>query len=103
MTYEFSDDTRSTSSSGFGSYADFQSQAELYPTSIIKDKQTYAKENEDLEKSKGGHVQKEYSGIKRYGGMLLTVAASVAFSFVTLMVKVLQNYGADQYGSSFWR
>lgn len=110
------DDARSTgtASSGFGSYADFQSQTELCPSTITKDKESYYAREEDSRvdpeksgekngaKGKGGE-SKEYTGVKRYGGMILTVTASVFFSLVTLMVKMLSAYGADQYGSSFWR
>ncbi|XP_021959979.1 solute carrier family 35 member G1 isoform X2 [Folsomia candida] len=105
---------KGTASSGFGSYADFQSQTELCPSTITKDKESYYAREEDSRvdpeksgekngaKGKGGE-SKEYTGVKRYGGMILTVTASVFFSLVTLMVKMLSAYGADQYGSSFWR
>jgi hypothetical protein len=74
------------------------------------DKEKICQLNEDCGKNKDKFffspitlMEKEYKGIKRYGGMLLTVGASICFSFVTLLVKYLQGYGVDAYGSSFWR
>ena len=42
--------------------------------------------------------------LRQYGGMGLTLLASMLFSFVTLMVKILhQRYGFDPEDASFWR
>lgn len=46
---------------------------------------------------------KEYTGLKKYLGLLLTLSASFCFSIVVLFVKVLKDYGFDAYGASFWR
>lgn len=91
-----------TVSSGFGSFADLaHSQAELYPSSFSRKKDV--ENNDEKSENKSEKETKEYIGIKRYGGMIMTVGASIAFSFVTLIVKKLQDYGTDAYGASFWR
>jgi uncharacterized membrane protein len=46
---------------------------------------------------------KEYTGFKRFVGMLLTLLASLSFSIVVLFVKILNGYGFDGFGASFWR
>ncbi len=92
IIFVHTDDTRSTRtvSSGFGSYADFQSQNELF--SIAKGNQkSYGKNEEDVEKTAEGnkddkYAEKEYTGIKAYAGMILTLLASLSFSIVTLLV-----------------
>lgn len=54
-----------------------------------------------MSKKKG--IDKEYKGMKKYLGLLLTLSASFCFSVVVLFVKVLKDYGFDAYGASFWR
>ncbi|CAG7833424.1 unnamed protein product [Allacma fusca] len=52
------------------------------------------------EKSEG---KDEKSFLRQYGGMTLTLAASLLFSLVILLVKMLQPYGFSADDSSFWR
>lgn len=54
-----------------------------------------------MSKKKG--TDKEYKGMKKYLGLLLTLSASFCFSVVVLFVKILKDYGFDAYGASFWR
>jgi hypothetical protein len=37
-----------------------------------------------------------------FTGMLLTIMASFSFSIVVLLVKILNDYGFDRFGTSFW-
>lgn len=53
--------------------------------------------------SKKKGEEKEYKGMKKYLGLLLTLSASFFFSVVVLFVKILKDYGFDAYGASFWR
>jgi len=60
------------------------------------------KDNNNAPSKKKGE-EKEYKGMKKYLGLLLTFSASFFFSVVVLFVKVLKDYGFDAYGASFWR
>ncbi|CAL8122538.1 unnamed protein product [Orchesella dallaii] len=91
-----------TSLNSYAPYA--SSQTTLYH----KDQQDAA----DAEKGSSGITTKdngkkppkaEYTGMKKYLGLLLTFSASFFFSIVVLFVKILKDYGFDAYGASFWR
>jgi len=99
------EDTKSNFSS-LGSYANFHSQAELVPGHVI----TSYEKSQDVEKtcsSSDSNFESQNSNRptiwKHYGGMILTLLASLSFSLCVLFVKILGDYGFDAYGASFWR
>jgi hypothetical protein len=108
IEYDNQSDKTATTASVFGSTIDFQSsQAQLCsnPSQMI-DKMTQFSPS-DLEsnwyKIKEPVQEKEYTGMKRYWGLILAVASSLLLSLVNLFAKILQNYGFDAYGVSLWR
>jgi hypothetical protein len=92
-------ETKSTIST-ISSYANYHSQADLCPRES-KETEKY----QDVEKSTVIDELKDKRdvGWRQYGGIILTLIASLCFSLSVLFVKVLKGYGFDAYGASFWR